>query len=499
MEETLTGDQRTCICPRNHTGAFHNTEEAVPPCLARISALLEGASSLASMERLRNGPFPAIEDVALFHAYAQNLSDEIEHIGAQRARILRDADRQLEIIRSTVAPIRRLPSELLSEVFEIVVCSQPPYERTFAARILAAVCAIWRATALGTANLWTCVDLSLATCKTVEALLDMHADLSNGLLLHVCQRPGTDVDEQMRCLLALPSKYTELVEQISFCGDELTLPVRKVPDLSSLVRAKLSIYGQDASRALVSLRRARALRSLSIHLEHNCEVRSGLSMPIPSYLTELEIIDNGAQWSYHAISSVLEGCAASLQRLVLSTEIGFGVRWEGARIDFPALRRVDLHYGAHYLLSRVEAPALENVVLREAHNPFASLRRIVEHSPPPIRTLDLLYADTSDDRNNRQFEECLQRLEALTGYSVVDLDDDYPNIRFDLAYKTCSKTQQPIIPALTSLHLRYNGKVYYALVELDAYLRDSPPGPEPQSSPMPSEPRIRAGEMIEAN
>ncbi|TRM70669.1 hypothetical protein BD626DRAFT_423581 [Schizophyllum amplum] len=432
------------------------------------------------MERLRNGPFPAIQDVSLFHACAQDLSEEIARIdaGAQRARILRDADRQLEIIRSTVAPIRRLPSELLSEVFKVVVCSQPPYERTFAARILAAVCAIWRETALGTANFWTCVDLSRATRKTVEALLEMHADLVKGLPLRVCQRPGVDVNEQMRCMLALPSNYTDLVEEISFRGDEVALSLRRAPELSSLIRADLSIYGQNASRALLFLRRAHDLRSLSVRLEHNCTIYSDLSIPIFPYLTELQLIDNRHGLFTNIIPPVLKGCAMSLQRLVMSTHEE--IRWKGGNVIMPALRSVDLQYNAHHLLSHMDAHGLEDVILREAHNPFVSLRHVV--STPPIRTLGLVYVDASDDSNTRQFDDCLRRLEALTDYSVADLDDDHPVIHPDLARTTYFESQQP---ALTSLHLRHNGKVYYAPVELDAYSRDTQPAPNPQPAPIP--------------
>ncbi|TRM55300.1 hypothetical protein BD626DRAFT_528897 [Schizophyllum amplum] len=417
--------------------------------LARVSALLERASSLTSMDRLRNGPFPTAQDVSPFLECTRDLSGEIERIDArdQRARILRDADRQLQIIRSTIAPVRRLPNELLSEVFAIVVYGHHTYERAFVARILAAVCAIWRATACDTANFWTCIDLSLATRKNVRALLDMHVDLANGLLLRVCQRPRVNVDEQMRRLLDLPSKYTVRLEQISFRGNEVAFPVRETPDLSSLVHVDLRVFGQNVSRALAFLCRARALCS------H--QFQGYLSIPTLPNLTELKLIKDGEPNDWVIINEiivcpVLKGCAASLQRLILSTHEEGG--WQGERIILPALRSVDLQYGAHYLLSHVHAPALETVILRETRDPFVPLEHIIKSSKPPICTLEIVFVNGSHD------------------FSVTELADNHPLIHTDLAPATCSKSNEPIVPALTSLRLRHRRKVYHAPVQLDAYL-----------------------------
>ncbi|TRM55305.1 hypothetical protein BD626DRAFT_528916 [Schizophyllum amplum] len=434
MKETMTGDELLQ--------------------LKRVSALLERASSLTSVARLRSGPFPAAQDDSPFQACARDLSREIERIDAedQRARILR----QLQIIRSTIAPVRRLPNELLSEVFAIAVYGHHTYERAFVARILAAVCAIWRATACDTANFWTCIDLSLATRKNVRALLDMHVDLANGLLLRVCQRPRVNVDEQMRRLLDLPSKYTVRLEQISFRGNEVAFPVRETPDLSSLVHVDLRVFGQNVSRALAFLCRARALCSLSLHLEYPCRFQSYLSIPTLPNLTELKLIKDGEpnDWviiNEIIVSPVLKGCAASLQRLIFSNHEEIG--WQGERIILPALRCVDLQYGAHHLLSHVHAPALETVILRETRDPFVPLRHIIKSSKPPICTLDLVFVNGS----RRHF-------------SVAEVTDNHPLIHTEHAPATCSKSNEPIVPALTSLRLQHRRKVYHALVQLDVYL-----------------------------
>lgn len=450
------------------------------PRLERASTLLAHALSVASVDRLRTGPFPTAQETAPSYSCVSSLLAEGQRIDAeiQRLHILREeVNTQLRVARSMLAPVRRLPTEILSEVFTLAVCSHPPHKRAFPARDVAAVCTIWRETARATRNLWTCVDFTMATPASLEKLLNMHAELSNGLLLHVYQPPDVTASARLQHLLALPKEHTMRWGQICLHFEEAPRPPYATPDLASLVRADLVVSGDDASQALHFLYHARALQSLFLHLAPN-RIPSHIFMPSLPRLTKLCLVNHHLFSSEEYIIPILQGCAASLQRLVLShrgkrntTNSPAG----GQPILFPALLAVDLRYDAPCILPHMDTPVLETIIIRDFARPSrpicASLRHILKQSAPPIRNLKL-HEVCGPAPGSEDFISCLEHLDGLTTLIVSDSLDGRPMMTWVvLARMTCSDHRQPILPALTTLSLHHGRTDHRVPEKLERVLR----------------------------
>ncbi|TRM63775.1 hypothetical protein BD626DRAFT_629570 [Schizophyllum amplum] len=431
--------------------------------LERVSTLLEHASSLASVDRLRAGPFPTAQEAAPIYSCISELLAEGQRIDAeiQRLHILHEEmNTQLRVVQSMVAPIRRLPNEILSEILTLVVCSRCPHERARAARDVAAVCTIWRATARDTRCLWTCVNLSAVATTALERRLDLHSTLSNGLLLHVCQTPGIPADAQLHHLLALLTAYTMRWNQLSlYIKDSLCLG-EAMPDLPSLVRADIVLFSGDPSRVLWVLRGAPALQSLSINLQYPNRISPRIFVPALPCLTALNFVTDIIFSSERYILPVLRGCATTLQQLVLSYRDGTtSLPSEGPSTLFPALLSLEMHYSAPRILALMDTPVLETIAIRnytDRNTPIgASLRHILELSTPRIRTLEL-HGVYGSAPGSEEFIFCLERLDGLTTLVVADTWQEHMMMNWPiLARMTCSDYRPPILPALTTLSLHY--------------------------------------------
>lgn len=88
--------------------------------LQRNEALFERASTIASRGILRTGPLPSVDETSSFTDLEARLAAESERIGAEMRRLTAlhdEALAQLQIVRSMLLPVRRLPREILSEIF----------------------------------------------------------------------------------------------------------------------------------------------------------------------------------------------------------------------------------------------------------------------------------------------------------------------------------------------------------------------------------------------
>ncbi|KAL1660779.1 hypothetical protein GGF50DRAFT_62485, partial [Schizophyllum commune] len=85
--------------------------------------LLERAASAANLELQRNGFVPSLNEARLIHEVSDAISSGMLVIDAEIERLhdlRRQALAQLDIHKSITSPVRRLPPELLSEVFAIL-------------------------------------------------------------------------------------------------------------------------------------------------------------------------------------------------------------------------------------------------------------------------------------------------------------------------------------------------------------------------------------------
>ncbi|KAL1700274.1 hypothetical protein EV121DRAFT_185633, partial [Schizophyllum commune] len=124
----------------------------------RTACVLQLAATRANLEYLRNGVAPILfEDIKAIKDDYASLELELQHVDDEisRLQVLREQLRtQLAISRTTVVPIRRLPPELLAQIFiEVANTSVDAYCTRTISSTVACACKTWRAVAHSVPNL----------------------------------------------------------------------------------------------------------------------------------------------------------------------------------------------------------------------------------------------------------------------------------------------------------------------------------------------------------
>ncbi|KAE9405929.1 hypothetical protein BT96DRAFT_876105, partial [Gymnopus androsaceus JB14] len=70
---------------------------------------------------------------------------------------------EIALLRNVLAPVRRVPLEILTEIFELVLNKHRPWPSDIVSRIftLSSVCVAWREAAHATSRLWSTLCISL--------------------------------------------------------------------------------------------------------------------------------------------------------------------------------------------------------------------------------------------------------------------------------------------------------------------------------------------------
>ncbi|KAI4294472.1 hypothetical protein K525DRAFT_154069, partial [Schizophyllum commune Loenen D] len=117
----------------------------------RIACLLNSASERSNLAFLREGTVPTLADRKPIYEDLDNLEVALQHVDDDITRLqaLREQIRtQLALTRAMVAPVRRLPPELLALIFLEHAGEFPEYERSLITTTTASgVSATWRWTA----------------------------------------------------------------------------------------------------------------------------------------------------------------------------------------------------------------------------------------------------------------------------------------------------------------------------------------------------------------
>ncbi|KAF5356625.1 hypothetical protein D9758_008250 [Tetrapyrgos nigripes] len=182
--------------------------------------------------------------------------DEINQL-ERRLSSLRDVRRGLELrasrYRSLLSPIRRLPPELLSYVFEFA-CADPAligsYLRSFPVQI-SQVCTSWRNLARSTPKLWSLLEICpfrfrSFSIEQMSLFLTMHLELSKSFPLYLTV-DLRDISKQVGSpiihLLTLHSVRWRIVSlvDIGLFEEELSVIKGKLPLLHTLIlKSRLS-------------------------------------------------------------------------------------------------------------------------------------------------------------------------------------------------------------------------------------------------------------------
>ncbi|KAK0443203.1 hypothetical protein EV421DRAFT_2035503 [Armillaria borealis] len=122
----------------------------------------------------------------------QSIDNQLNHLEALKIRLLAErshAAAELTKYRSLIAPVRRLPNEILSEIFSLTctdmsdsidVIKGPPW-------VLSHVCSLWRSICLSSPRLWSTVAIPPTSSKRyhVADILGNYLDRSHGLSLNL--------------------------------------------------------------------------------------------------------------------------------------------------------------------------------------------------------------------------------------------------------------------------------------------------------------------------
>ncbi|KAL1755487.1 hypothetical protein FB107DRAFT_290823 [Schizophyllum commune] len=141
--------------------------------------LLEQANPLASLELQRGGYVPSAHQSWHIHEMSRALSSEASDIETEIARLQhlhRRISIQLDIHKSITAPIRRLPLELLSEIFAILFDREGEShgKAYIVIYVISRVCSAWRALVRATPRLWTRIPTRVFSPELEMSLAHFH-------------------------------------------------------------------------------------------------------------------------------------------------------------------------------------------------------------------------------------------------------------------------------------------------------------------------------------
>ncbi|KAJ7463657.1 hypothetical protein FB451DRAFT_1370582 [Mycena latifolia] len=351
---------------------------------------LEWCAAFARFDTLRRTNDPVLESNAgelrsvlsearihLAHL-ERRISEGSFFFGTRRlARERDELQARVSLYANILSPLRRMPPELLAEIFAFAVLSDPgpsgtaPACARAASRMkwsLAQVCRRWRAICVSLPRLWTDIDI------------------------HFCAEHGSAATYPASVLQLQLERSARLPLRVTFDCD--TSRRVKVPHLEHQLRLLWLLVEHCARWATLKIR---GCDSLLVELAH-------VQGRIP-ILEELDINTLGACPAFHGISGDIFAAAPSLRAALVNHNPRLG-----PEIPLPALRRFCVRRAV--CLQFISTPALEELFLTGSMSavppPFLrqsrALKKLVLHRPgasvaallaetPALETLHLARAD----------------------------------------------------------------------------------------------------------
>ncbi|KAI5888555.1 uncharacterized protein SCHCODRAFT_02637030 [Schizophyllum commune H4-8] len=351
-----------------------------------MDRLIPRPAALPNIELQRSGYIPSPEQTRAIEEYSTQLQSAQERLDAEIARLSarrRDIGRELEINRSLLAPVHRLPPELLSEIFTHAARNlRWPQTPSLFALTLCSVCATWRVTARSTPLLWR--DIYLNRCMAGNAgnpLLHLHMHLSR-------QRPLCI--SSVRCEVALVEFLSTLPEPDAARLQELvlsengnTLSKIQARPLPALSRAVITIHDTCPPDAFNVLVNATSLQDLTITYYAECtdeELENGLAFPRLNNTSEFASLTRVnllllADLPIWALFPTFATFAPTLRELEIGVNSFTDFEDTAPRTiyEMPRLRHASLGYHAHAFLAHINAPELDTLRLSNTFHSESSL------------------------------------------------------------------------------------------------------------------------------
>ncbi|KAL1752024.1 hypothetical protein FB107DRAFT_278110 [Schizophyllum commune] len=440
--------------------------------LERIAFLLRSANTIANMGLLRDGVAPSPFDCELINEYSRLLTTELEHVdacisqtGSAREKIVA----QLAIGRSLVAPIRRLPGDILSDIFLQYYNAEKSSPTKMISYAVAPVCYTWWTVARSTTALWTNISLGPSAAR-MRHHLDACVDLSGSRELDIYAFDASrhaEVIPQLAQLAPAWVRWRILWLPLHHI-ESLNIPFQKLTCLEK-VACYCPSYSRDR-KILHDLPRAGRVRQL--HIEDFGDL-PGLLLPTMCFLTRLSL--TSSYCSFRIIIPLLKQCSATLLHLYVSYAQDRTSSTSNSRptpVLLPRLVSINLGQLAHEILPFLKAPELKFITLqRGGHgfgNAFESLDAYLSlplpefpiQCPQRLSFLEYTVPRAPAGTPNAITDlpgSYLERLNDLQELCVMgcELDAVLANLPDELVARLrCISGHAPLLPNLTAVTLR---------------------------------------------
>ncbi|KAL1713645.1 hypothetical protein EV715DRAFT_211271 [Schizophyllum commune] len=327
-----------------------------------VGELLERAAADANLAMLRTHVEPSRFQISVIDWTTSLLNSELEYLPLDDYPTRAEVLAQLDVNRSILSPIRRLPVELLSYIFSLVVNGYPLRTLNVAVT-LSRICAYWRKTARGHAALWTTVVVE--TPNNFDEYCEMFLPLTGNMPLDL----RCDKREILGDLWDRIAPYASRWRRITLEGRLSKLPDLKVLYMENLQRLVIDAYDAPLSAELSALDFVVAPRLLHVALTLDAlQNERQLHMPLTRSLTSLELTTMAPFPVTHALP-LLKSCADTLQ--LLSLKVCYPL--EGPRGSYPTsasdtfllsnLTSLSLVDPACALLNHITAPRIRELIL----------------------------------------------------------------------------------------------------------------------------------------
>ncbi|KAI5894537.1 uncharacterized protein SCHCODRAFT_02534462 [Schizophyllum commune H4-8] len=433
----------------------------------QLEALLDRATSLANTDLMRGGFVPSaaeerllLDDSGALKSGLAAVQEEIKKLTVQQERITR----QLDLISSTLAPVRRVPREILSHIFVVFLeLSRSDDPTRLVSRTVAGVCRLWRDVALDTPRLWTQIRVSRRKSDPTSVLdrCVEQASRAGGLPLDLSVHdsgPGSRLLEEL--LVRLGSRTARL-QSINLSGrfpffDEGQPEL----DLSGLRVLKIQTGLPSRAGSLACLQSASNLTSLIITF-HTNRADDPLRMLKVLTFPKLEhLVFSTTHVSVMPLLDLLQSCSTTLESLHLGFDEFTPVEDPDFIPEMIKLRIVRLRRRTLQMLMWIDTPAVEDVYLDGAigavgtrSETFTTLHTFADFSK--IKRLTLNEIPTYRHYETA-FWACFERL-----HDLEVLDICYHGwLRYELYDEliprlTLVEGRSPLLPRLTTLYFRF--------------------------------------------
>ncbi|KAI5894533.1 uncharacterized protein SCHCODRAFT_02617218 [Schizophyllum commune H4-8] len=427
-------------------------------------ALLEKAVRMASLELQRSGYVPSSGEARVVNDITAALQEEVPSIDAEIRRLFQlraQLLRQCDIQDSFVAPIRRLPPELLSAIFiEVVGDRVYASDRVFVVRhILSCVCTSWRSVARSTPALWTRIPTQLWAYKMKPKSCDYKhaiesAVLAGGLPLEVHHEEAAPDGLLIDVLKALQPHFAR-VRCISVQGSFSLFECLRKISMPAVRKLSMGMLGRPTTGVLDYLTGFPALRALDIHYTSKNRPYTSLESlripPLPG-LTYLDV-SISAMLSRQALLGALSSCAPTLVHLSLSNRSNASASAQATLVRMDALRRMALTGASYEILDNLATPALHHLGLHAVTadegdgDPFPTVSAFLSRPSKPRGLTELVTSVCIGHTST--FLRCLEQLEELTSLDIHGVF--YEGLAHESVFSrlACREGESPLLPRLT--------------------------------------------------